>query len=203
MERRYRTGEVAKALSVSRKTVRKWIKEGKIKAERTLGGQYRIPESEVRRLLGKPGNRAVIYARVSASDQRTDLERQVQHLREYCAARGYMVVETLTDITSGLNEKRHGLNKLFQLVNRGEVDVVVITYKDRLTRFGFRYLEAYFASHGVRIEAIFGEEPKDMRQELVEDLIAIVTSFAGRLYGMRSHKKRKVVEALEQALRDD
>ena len=88
-------------------------------------------------------------------------------------------------------------------MNEGEVDVVVITYKDRLTRFGFRYLEAYFASHGVRIEATFGEEPRDMRQELVEDLIAIVTSFAGRLYGMGSHKKRKVVEALERALRDD
>jgi len=114
-----------------------------------------------------------------------------------------MVVETLADIASGLDEEGRGLNKLFQLVNEGEGDVVVITYRDRLARFGFRYLEAYFASHGVRIEAIFGEEPKDMGQELVEDLIAIVTSFAGRLYGMRSRKKRRVVEALERALRDN
>ncbi len=77
-----------------------------------------------------------------------------------------------------------------------------ISYKDRLTRFGFKYLEEFFSSHGVRIEVVLGEEPKDLQQELIEDLIAIVTSFAGRLYGMRSHKKKKVVESVKQAIRD-
>jgi len=130
------------------------------------------------------------------------LERQVEYLKEYCSARGYNVVDVLTDVASGLNEKRRDLKKLFKYVINGKVDVVVISYKDRLTRFGFRYLEEFFNSHGVRIEVVFGEEPKDLQQELIEDLITIVTSFAGRLYGMRSHKKKKVVESVKQAIRD-
>jgi len=81
------------------------------------------------------------------------------------------------------------------------VNVIVISYKDRLTRFGFKYLEEFFSSHEVRIEVVFGKEPKDLQQELIEDLIAIVTLFAGRLHGMRSHKK-KVVESIKRAIRD-
>ena len=151
-----------------------------------------------RLLKGKVANTAVIY--VSSSDQRSDLERQVEYLKGYCSAKGYNVVDILTDVASGLNEKRRGLKKLFEYV--GKVDVVVVSYKDRLTRFGFMYLGEFFNSHGVRIEVVFGEEPKDLQQELIEDLIAIVTSFAGRLYGMRSHKKKKVVESVRQAIRD-
>lgn len=204
MERLYRSGEAAKLLGIHPMTLRRWIKAGKIKAKRTAGGEYRIPESEIKRLLGEKQEttRAVIYARVSSRDQKEDLERQVKYLQEYCASKGYQVVETLKDIASGLNENRKGLKRLFKLVEEKNVDVVVITYKDRLTRFGFKYLEEFFKSHGARIEAIFGEEQRDAQQEFVEDLIAIVTSFAGKLYGMRSHKKKKVVEAVKQAIRD-
>ena len=188
-------------LGVSRITVIRWIKQGKIRAVR-LGREFRVSEDEVKRLLkGKVVNTAIIYARVSSSDQKSDLERQVEYLKEYCSAKGYNVVDVLTDVASGLNEKRRGLKKLFEYVVNGKVDVVVISYKDRLTRFGFKYLEEFFGSHGVRIEVVFGDEPKDLQQELIEDLITIVTSFAGRLYGMRSHKKRKVVEAVKQAIR--
>jgi len=200
--RMYRTGKVAEMLGVNRVTVIRWIKQGKIMAVR-VGKEFRIPEDEVKRFLkGKISNTAVIYARVSSSDQKGDLERQVEYLKDYCSAKGYNVIDVLTDIASGLNERRRGLKKLFDYVLNGKVDVVVISYKDRLTRFGFRYLEAFFNSHEVRIEVVFGEEPKDLRQELIEDLIAIVTSFAGRLYGMRSHKKKKVVESVKQAIRD-
>ena len=198
----YRTGKVAEMLGVNRVTVFRWIKQGKIKAVR-VGREYRIPEGEVNRLLkGKATNTAVIYARVSSSDQKNDLERQVEYLKKYCSAKGYNVVDILTDVASGLNEKRRGLKKLFEYVVNGKVDVVVVSYKDRLTRFGFKYLEEFFNSHGVRIEVVFGEEPKDLQPELIEDLIAIVTSFAGRLYGMRSHKKKMVVESVKQAIRD-
>jgi len=204
MEQLYRTGEAAKLLGVHPMTLRRWIKAGKVKAKRTVGGEFRVPESEIMRLLGEREvvSKAVIYARVSSSDQKDDLERQVKYLQEYCSAKGYKVMEVLTDVASGLNEKRRGLRKLFKLVENKSVDIVVLTYKDRLTRFGFSYLEEFFKSYRVKVEVIFGEEPKDMQQELVEDLIAIVTSFAGRLYGMRSHKKKKVVESVKQAIRD-
>ena len=80
--------------------------------------------------------------------------------------------------------------------------MVVVTYRDRLTRFGFEYLEHFFNKYGVRIEVVFGEEPRDAYQELVEDLIEIVTSFAEKLYGMRSHKKKKLVEGFRKLLKE-
>jgi len=201
--RLYRTGEVAKRLGVSTMTVRRWIKAGKIKAYQ-IGREFRIPESEVLRLLeGKLPDKVVIYARVSSRDQKEDLERQVEYLKNYCSTKGYQVTKILTDISSGLNENRKGLKKLFKLVESGEITKVVITYRDRLTRFGFKYLEQYFNSHGVEIEVIFNDEEKTPEKEVVEDLLAIVTSFAGKLYGARSHKKKRLVEAVKNALRDD
>ena len=193
-----RPKEVCRLLGVSYVTLRRWIKEGKVGAVRTLGGKYRIPESEVKKLLSGVETkevRAIIYARVSSSDQRKDLERQIQYLTQYCSAKGYRVVDILSDIASGLKTNRRGLMKLFNYVVNRQVDVVVVTYKDRLTRFGFEYLEYFFKQYGVRIEVVYGEEPKDAYQELVEDLSAIVTSFAGKLYGMRSHKKRSSFKA--------
>jgi len=176
-----------------------------MRAVQTLGGKYRIPESEVRRLLSGPAGkevRAVIYARVSSNDQRSDLERQVEYLTQYCTAKGYRVVDVLSDVASGLNTERRGLLKLFNYVVNKQIDVVVVTYKDRLTRFGFEYLEYFFKQCGVNVEVALGEEPKDAYQELVEDLIAIVTSFAGKLYGMRSHKKKKLVEGFKKLLEE-
>ncbi|EHR79064.1 transposase [Thermococcus litoralis DSM 5473] len=201
--RLYRTGEVTKKLGVSTMTVRRWIKAGKIKAYQ-VGKEFRIPENEVLRLLeGKVPDKVAIYARVSSRDQKEDLERQVEYLKNYCSSKGYQVAKILTDISSGLNENRKGLKQLFKLVESGEVTKVVITYKDRLTRFGFKYLEQYFNSHGVEIEVIFDDEEKTPEKELVEDLLDIVTSFAGKLYGARSHKKKRLFEAVKNALRDD
>jgi putative resolvase len=123
-------------------------------------------------------------------------------LTQYCSTKGYRVVDVLSDVASGLKTDRRGLLKLFnQVVNR-QVDVVVVTYRDRLTRFGFEYLEYFFKQYGVRVEVAFGEEPKDAYQELVEDLIEIVTSFAGKLYGMQSHKKKRLVEDFKKLLEE-
>jgi predicted site-specific integrase-resolvase len=110
------------------------------------------------------------------------------------------VVDVLSDVTSGLKTDRRGLLKLFNYVVNRQVDVIVITYKDRLTRFGFEFLEYFFKQYGVGIEVVFDEEPKDAYQELVEDLMEIVTLFAGKLYGMRSHRKRRLVEEFKKLL---
>ncbi len=204
-ERLLRPKEVCQRLGISYSTLSRWVREGRVKAIRTAGGKYRIPESEVRRIIeGIPARevRAVIYARVSSSDQKSDLERQVQYLTQYCTAKGYKVVDVLTDIASGLKADRRGLLKLFEYVVNKQVDVVVITYRDRLTRFGFEHLEHFFKQYGVKIEIVLGEEPKDAYQELVEDLIEIVTSFAGKLYGLRSHKKKKFLEEFKKLLEE-
>ncbi|MFA4645662.1 IS607 family transposase [Pyrococcus kukulkanii] len=204
MERLLSPRQVAEILGVSFITIKRWIYSGKIKAVKLPTGKWRIPESEVKRILGErqPEEvRAVIYARVSSRDQRKDLERQVEYLTNYCSSKGYKVVKILTDVSSGLNENRKGLKQLFKLVESGEVTKVVITCRDRLTRFGFKYLEQYFNSHGVEIEVIF-EEEKTPEKELVEDLLTIVTSFAGKLYGARSRKKKKLVQGFKQLLKE-
>ena len=152
------TGEVAEIFGVSYTAVKKWTYSGKIKYFKTPGGRYRYSESEVRRLLGlAPKRKVVVYARVGSSDQRDDLERQKNRLVEFARSQGCENVIVLEDVASGLNEKRRGLRKLFDLVANGEVESVFITYKDRLTRFGFSYIERFFSSHGVSIHVIDGE----------------------------------------------
>jgi len=198
--------EACRRLGIHYVTLKRWIYSGKIRAVKTPTGRWMIPESEIERIIGGKVEakevRAVIYARVSSSDQKSDLERQIEYLTKYCTAKGYRVIDVLSDIASGLKTNRRGLLKLFNYIVNKEVDVVVVTYKDRLTRFGFEYLEYFFKQNGVRIEVVYGEEPKDAYQELVEDLLAIVTSFAGKLYGMRSHKKKKLVEEFKKLLEE-
>jgi putative resolvase len=205
-ERLLRPGEVCRRLGISYSTLSRWVREGRIKAVRTAGGVFRVPESEVRRIAeGLPISRevrAIVYARISSADQKSDLERQIQYLIQYCSSKGYRVVDVLSDVASGLKTDRRGLLKLFDYVVNRQVDVVVVTYRDRLTRFGFEYLEHFFNQHGIKIEVIFGEEPRDTYQELVEDLIEIITSFAGKLYGLRSHKKKRLVEGFKKLLEE-
>jgi putative resolvase len=202
-EKLYSTGKAAKLLGISFITIKRWIYAGRIKAIRTPTKRYLIPESEIRRLLGQqaPKNRAVIYARVSSADQRGELKRQREMLRKYAEEKGYRVVGTFQDIASGLNGSRRGLKKVFEALRAGQADVVVVSHKDRLTPFGFEYLEARAEDLGARIEVANEGEEKAPQRELVEDLLAIVASFAGRLYGMRSNKAKKVVEAVRRAIR--
>ena len=202
-EKLYRTREVAELLNISVSGVKKWIKEGKIRAIR-VGRFWMIPESEVKRiLLGiKPSEmRAVIYARVSSHKQRKDgdLDRQVERLRSYCSAKGYKVVDVITDVASGLNEERSGLLKLFNLIIGKQIDVVVVEFKDRLTRFGFEYLRRWFESHGVKIDVV-EESEKGYIEELVEDFISIVSSFAAKIYGKHSQKFNKIKKVIEEVV---
>ena len=205
-ERLYRTREVAEILNISVSGVKKWIKEGKIRAIR-VGRFWMIPESEVRRLLSgvKPSEvRAVIYARVSSHKQKKDgnLDRQIERLRSYCSAKGYKIIEVITDVASGLKEDRNGLQKLFDIVEKHQTDVIVVEFKDRLTRFGFDYLKRYFESHGVRVEVV-EETEKGYMEELIEDFVSIVISFAARIYGKRSQKFRKIKKVVEEVIKDD
>jgi len=199
--------EFCEVVGISYNTLKQWVREGRVKVYRTTTGRWRIPYSEAERILGlRQGytgeTRAVIYARVSSLDQKRDLERQVEYLLQYCSTKGYRVVDVLSDEASGLKTDRRGLLKLFDYVANRQVDVVVVMYRDRLTRFGFEYLEYFFKQHNVRVEAVFGEEPRDAYQELAEDLVEIVTSFAGKLYGLKSRKKKKLVEGFKKLLEE-
>ena len=197
----YRIGQAAKLLGVTPKTLRVWERQGKIHPIRTPGNQRRYPQAEIDRLLGivrpdKP--RCVIYARVSSHKQAADgnLERQRERLEAYAADRGYTVVKVLAEIASGLNERRRKLSRLLKMARDRQIDVVVIEFKDRLARFGFHYIEQYLGAFNVTIDIVNGEEPKSAREELVDDMLAILASFSGKLFGQRSRKFRRKVKEL-------
>lgn len=192
--------EASKILGVHTGTLRRWANEGKINYARTPGGRRRFSEDEIFRLLGKPSLevgkkvRAVIYARVSTLKQADagNLERQRARLASYCLEKGYAIVDSFSDIASGLNPNRRGLNKLFLLVKENKVDCVVIEYQDRLARFGYEYIQRYCQDLGVAIEILNQQED----QELVDDLISIVSSFSARIYGRRGGRVAKKVATL-------
>jgi len=203
-ERYLTTREFAEIIGVSRSTVISWIKSGRIVAY-SVNGRWRIPYSEVERLLKgvQRVRRVAIYARVSSNTQKNDLERQVNALKLWVSknfpSAEYVVV---TDIASVLKEDRRGLRKLIEMAKRREIQAVVVAYRDRLTRFGFEYLKTLFNTLGVDIYVAFQEEPKDYVQELVEDFVEIVTSFASRIYGKRSKRYKEVVSCIGEAVKD-
>jgi len=197
-ERLYTIKEAKKLLGVTTWTIQQWDRQGKIKCVRTVGGRRRIPESEIKRILGLKEERKVVgYARVSSTAQKGDLERQKQLIEDYAKERGYGEIQMLIDIGSGLNENRKSFLRLLEMVAERKVSKVIVAYKDRLTRFGFETLSRMFQAFGTAIEVINHEE-KTPRGELVEDLITIVSHFAGKLYGVRSHKYREVVEGVRK-----
>lgn len=173
-----------------------WLKTHKIQSVRTLGGEHRFSGTEINRILGvKPPEtrKTVLYSRVSSHDQIKDLESQEALLEQFALTNGYSQIVKLKDVGSGLNPKRPNCTKMLKLINTRDVAVIIITYRDRLTRFGFEYLESYFQSHNTKILVLNQEEIQDPQKELVADLIAIITSFSGKIYGLRSHKTKKLI----------
>ncbi|ABY92369.1 MAG: Resolvase, N-terminal domain [Caldanaerobacter subterraneus] len=185
--------KVKEIYSISRRTLINWEKEGLITPLRTPKGRRRYRKEDIEKLLGmieeKPKPTVVLYARVSTKKQEEYLKNQIRRLEECANFQGWQY-EVISEIASGVNENRRGLLKLLNKIKRGEVEKVVIEYPDRLVRFGFEYLKFFMESFGVELIVLNGEENKeDVNKELAEDLIAIVTSFAARIYGQRGSKK--------------
>ena len=196
-----RSGEVAKRLGLHPLTVRRWVKEGKIAAI-PIGREARIPITEVERLLGEQrAGIIVLYARASGHEHKEDLQRQVQQLEQWAlVARTGQQTMTLTDSGSGLNTERKNLQRLLALVQDYQVAEVVVTCSDRLTRFGLSYLQTLFSGYGVTLTVLHPDEEYTPEQELTDDLLALITSFAGRLYGVRSRKQQALVACAKQVL---
>ena len=196
-----RVSRAAHELGLHPLTVRKWIKAGKITAIR-VGNEARIPRSEIERLVGKTdGGLLVLYGRVSGHGQKEDLDIQIQRLQAWAAAeRKGQEPLVLSDIGSGLKASRRQLQRLLKLVCEDKVGEVAITYEDRLTRFGQEYLETLFACFGVTLTVLEPGEEKTPEQELTDDLLALIASFSGRLYGMRSHKQKELLKCAQAVI---
>jgi predicted site-specific integrase-resolvase len=163
-------------------------KEGKIAFKQITEKKFLYPYPE--ELSSK---NIAIYSRVSTTKQKKDLENQQNILINYCNKNGMKVDYTFSDIASGMNENRKDLNKLLKEVTSGKISKIFITYKDRLTRFGYGYLETFCNIHGTTIEVLNSNENKSFQEELTEDLISIIHHFSMKFYG----KRRKLLNTLK------
>ena len=193
-----RVGAAAHELGLHPMTVRRWVKAGRIQAVQ-VGRERRIPRSEIERIVGTVNERLlVLYGRVSGQGQQDALTTQLQHLHAWASSER-QGVETLvlSDIGSGLNARRRQFQRLLRLVCEERVREIAITDEDRLTRFGHEYLETLFSCFGVKLTILDPGAEKTPEQELTADLLALIASFAGRLYGMRSHKQKDLVKCAQ------
>lgn len=196
--------DAAQRLGVTIATLRRWDTLGKLKSIRTFGNHRRYRLNEIEALVNHVdtipfrGN-AYIYCRVSTKKQQEsgNLQRQQERLIQHCKDKHYNVVAIYEEVASGLNDNRRELTKMFR--NLSEVDVIVVEYADRLARFGYSYLKEFAKAFNVEIETVETVKKLQANEEMVNDLVSIVTCFSARLYGARGGRKLKqtIVQTLE------
>lgn len=200
MVKYYSIGEFANRIGKTIQTLRNWDKKNILKPSHvTQGGTRYYSQEQLNYFLGlkseKQINKKIIgYCRVSSHKQKDDLERQIENVKTYMYAKGYQF-EIITDIGSGINYNKKGLNQLIDMVTNSEIEKIVVLYKDRLIRFGYELIENLCNKFGTTIEIIDNTE-KTEQQELVEDLVQIVTAFSCRLQGKRANKAKKMIKEL-------
>lgn len=186
----------AQRLGVNPWTLRRWIYAGKVPHIKTETGRVFVPTAWIETQIGDaPGlltQRCAVYARESSSENKAALASQLDGLRAYATAKGYQIVHVVSEVASGMNDDRPKLHALLKLQ---DFDILLVEHKERLSRFGFRWFEALCP---FRIEVINVAET--LRNDLMEDLVAIVTSFAARLYGQRRGRQKTLaaIKALQE-----
>ena len=178
-------------LNVTVKTLQNWDKENKLVAFRSQASNRRYyTEEQVNQFLRKKNrldNKVVIYTRVSTHSQKPDMENQIEFLRQYANAKGYIISEIITDIGSGLNYSRKKWNQLLQDVMDKKISKIIVSHKDRFIRFGYDWFESLCKKFGCEIEVVNNEKTSP-EQEVVDDLISIIHCFSCRVYGLRKYK---------------
>lgn len=202
--RYFTINKFSKIVGVTPQTLRNWDKVGKLKPHHIAESGYRYYSEEqlnkVLRIKSKPKT-VIGYCRVSSPKQKDDLERQIENVKMYLLSQG-KPFEIISDVGSGINCKRKGLLELLNKINQDEVEKVVVLSKDRLSRFGFELIEYEASLHGCEIEIIDNTQ-KTEQEELVEDLVQIITVFSCKLQGKRAHKARKLIKELVEGEQND
>lgn len=200
----YTINKFSKIIGVTPQTLRNWDRSGKLHPHHTSSNGYRYYSEEqinsVTGIIEKP-RKVFGYCRVSSPKQKDDLERQVENIKTYLYAQG-RPFEIITDIGSGINYRKKGLQDLIRKIESNQAEKVVILYKDRLLRFGFDLIETIAAIHNCKIE-IVDTTQKSEQQELVEDLVQIITVFSCKLQGKRANKAKKMIQELVGGKNDD
>lgn len=205
MEKYYPINKFARIIGVTSQTLRNWENSGKLVPHHRSDSNYRYySEEQLQQILGEKRDKQKLtigYCRVSSHKQKDDLDRQVESMRMYLLAQGNPY-EIITDIGSGINYNKSGLQDLIKRICNYEVDKVVVLYKDRLVRFGFELIEYVASLHNCRIEVVEAIE-KSEQQELVEDLVQIITVFSCKLQGKRANKAKRMIADLKRGDCDD
>ena len=202
----YTTGQTARYFNVTPHTIQEWDRKGKLKSTRNKNNRRQFPREEIVRLLTENNlyhddtnsKHDVIYARVSTKRQadQGDLDRQITSI--VTTQPGLTNLIVLKETGSGLNDHRKQLTKLLNLILQNKVNRVYVTYKDRLTRFGYNYIQTLATAHNVQIITTNTEPNKTIQEELVQDVMSLIASFSGRLYGLRSHKNKRKIDKIQE-----
>lgn len=178
-----RLKEYAEKMSISYRTAQEWFYKGYI------DGAYKTPSGSVM-VKDETSNLTkddyvVIYCRVSSSQNKPNLETQAERLISFALAKGYKISEVIKEVGSGVNDKRSKLNKLLK---SSKPTKIIVEHKDRLTRFGFNYIEILLERLSCSIEVV--NEVQDDKEDIIQDFTSIITSFCARIYGQRRNKRR-------------
>ena len=193
MNKIYKPNEFGKMIGRTVNTLQRWDREGILKAHRTPTNRRYYTEEDYYNIMGiqqenaeNQVNDVIIYARVSNQNQKDDLKNQVEFLKTYANAKGYIVSNIITDIGSGLNYNRKGFNSILYSEKKQKI---LISYKDRFVRFGYSWFDNFLKSKGSEI-IVVNNQTLSPKQELVEDLISIIQIFSCRINGLKKYKKK-------------
>ena len=203
MEHTYSPQEFGKLIGRTTNTLQKWDRRGILKAHRSPTNRRYYTHDQYlvyRGLVAQEQGLTIVYTRVSAVAQKSDLANQMKALEAYCQQHTITVDEWLSDIGSGLNYKRKQFNRLMELIELGQVRRLLLAHRDRLVRFGYDYFEAFCERHHTEL-VVLNSEAMSPEHELVRDLVAIVTVFSARLPGLRSYRKVLKEAALREVKR--
>lgn len=201
MEKHYSIAQFAELSGISKSTLRRYDKENTLKpAYTSSGGHRRYTESQLFELIGKKNNTNKInvgYVRISSKKQIDDLERQYTLMETYLISKG-KPFEIIKSVGSGINYNNPSLNDLVDMVISGRVNKVFIMHKDRLVRFGFELLQSIFKRYGVEIE-IINHQNNTIEEELVTDLIQLVTDLSPKL----NNEQKRIINKFTKELEDE
>ena len=189
--------KACKMLGVSFDTLRRWDKNGTLIPQKTSGNHRRYLISDIEKLQGKTFEEkeeiVCIYCRVSSQDQKQhgDLDRQKLRLFEYCTNKQYKVGYVFEEVCNGMKATRPKLNQIYKLARDKKITKIIIEHKDRLTRFMYDIFVEYFDSHGIEIECVEEILPQSFENELVSDMLTLMSSFSAKIYGKRSSERRE------------
>lgn len=193
MSKIYKPNEFGKMIGRTVNTLQRWDREGILKARRTPTNRRYYTEEDYYNIMGiqqenaeNQVNDVIIYARVSNQNQKDDLKNQVEFLKTYANAKGYIISSIITDIGSGLDYNRKGFNSILYSEKKQKI---LISYKDRFVRFGYSWFDNFLKSKGSEI-IVVNNQTLSPKQELVEDLISIIQIFSYRIDGLKKYKKK-------------